>query len=161
MNLITSTMQTSTSESHATIKSSIKTALPKAKWDLDSNVRLLMIILMDPTNRAALASTGAKATRKDLDTGDSKKLSVWNDFAKLMNDAGHLVTPGKSSQHQVGDVIHLPFSCPSCLLFWVQLCGVSTPTMAGTAVTHGLTCQERISSLEGSCWTNTRALRKT
>lgn len=88
--------------------STVKRQGPKKVWGLDADVRLLTIVLMDERNRKALARTGAKATRKDLDTGDSKQLSVWDGFAVIMNDPQHLVAPGESMNTRTCNVVHLP-----------------------------------------------------
>lgn len=66
-----------------------------AVWDLDRRIRLLAIVLMEPENRSSLAATGSRASRKDLDSGDAKKLSIWQKFAAIMNDDLHLVTSGQ------------------------------------------------------------------
>lgn len=64
-------------------------------WDLTTRVRMMLIVLMDKNNRSSLATTGLKATRKDLEAGDARKLSIWNDFATQMNDDDVKVAQGK------------------------------------------------------------------
>lgn len=80
-----------------TAKKDSKLKASKNSFTLDEQVRFLSIIFLDPANRAALKNTGAKASRKDLDSGDAKKLGTWTKFAEIMGDTSYQVTPGHSS----------------------------------------------------------------
>lgn len=69
-----------------------------AQWTLNARVRLLSIILLDAENRSLLKSTGAKATRADLDKKDTKKINtVWTRFAKQQNSSETVIAPCESS----------------------------------------------------------------
>lgn len=54
-----------------------------------------MVVLMDDEHRSKLAQTGLKASRKDLDQGDPKKLRIWREFAEAMNDQNYRVLSGQ------------------------------------------------------------------
>jgi hypothetical protein len=69
-----------------------------AQWTMNARVRLLSIILLDAENRSLLKSTGAKATRADLDKKDTKKINtVWTRFAKQQNSSETVIAPCESS----------------------------------------------------------------
>ena len=86
------------SKRKTTAKKDSRPKASKDKFTLNEQVRFLSIIFLDPANRAAVKNTGAKASRKDLDSGDAKKLSTWNRFAEIMGDSMYQVTPGQQSK---------------------------------------------------------------